>query len=204
VVIAYLVSRRLPDGRGGTLGGDQGVVVAGWPWQWRWNATADAGIATLATYLFVSALGSPEARPIAPVVLLIPMTWFGVRTALTLAGRRLDALMLTDTELVRDSINGRGRVHRDQVTDVKVVADRVLVTFSGSAARRSGPRPWRNDNKRHDSMFVIDPRLLGPGPEQIVAWLRRELDLDRAAGASTPTGRVPAMTTITRWFRRPR
>lgn len=198
---AYLLSRRLPDGRSATVDRQAATIVSAWPWQWRWNVLADAGITVVTGYLFVSSLGSPEARPHAPIALLIPLIWFGMSTLLFATGRRrLDAVILTDTELIRDSINGRERIRRDTVTDVKVVVDWVFINFSGPVDRRTGPRPWRSDRKLHHSSLMIDPERLGPSPEEIVTWLRRELDLD--LDTTRTTDDVSALQRMTKWFRR--
>jgi hypothetical protein len=106
--------------------------------------------------------------------------WFLVRAALSAAGRRRnEALWLTADQLVHDTVNGRERCDRREVTAVRPVGHFVIADLGAAGTGRVPPLLWRRKRRLDDPRTIVfDTQMVGHSPEQLTSWLRDQLGID--------------------------
>ncbi|QGG41768.1 hypothetical protein [Aeromicrobium yanjiei] len=181
LAVALAATGRLPTVDRVDLDGEEARGVESWPWQWRYDLVIDLGLG--AALLTVAGIGLVEGGSwlVPSVAVGLVGIWFLVRAILSASGRRRnEALWLTSSELVHDTVNGRERCGRASVTRVAAIDQYVVADIEGRTRHQPAPppRPWRRRRRLDNPRTVVfDTTLTGHTPQQMADWLRTELEL---------------------------
>jgi hypothetical protein len=181
-----LTTRSLPGVVEGTVDGEAARGLVAWPWTRRYDLGVDVGLVVLAGALTVLGVTTGDGWTVPALLVGAAGLWLLVRVLLAVAGpRRREAIWLTADHVVHDCVAGRVRVARSAVVDVRAGKAYVLVEHDGSAERRLSPRPWRREGRLDDRRLLVELAHLGATADDLVSWLRTELQLDAPRPAAT-------------------
>ena len=185
LVVAVVLTRRMPALADATLDGRPAVVLRTWAPPW-WHATVlDTGLAILGPALAVAGVVAGGGWAAAGLLPGLVGLWFVGRVALVVVGRRRrPALWLTADEVVVDSSAGRARAARTAVRTVRPSGRRLVLALDRDAAWEPAPRPWRPSATRRDTL-VMDCTDTAHRAGDLADWLAGEVAATGARGFGT-------------------
>ncbi len=191
LAVLVLATRSLPGAVDGHVDDEPARGLVAWPWTRRYDLAVDAGLVVLAAVLTILGVTTGDGWTVPALLVGAVGLWFLVRTGLALVGlRRNEAIWLTDDHVVHDCVAGRVQVPRSAVVDVRAGRAFVFVEHDGTAERHLPPRPWRRDRRLDDRRLLVELTHLGATADELVSWLRAELQLDaEPTPAPTPSRR---------------
>jgi hypothetical protein len=180
LAVALARTRQLPTVRRTEIDGAAAGGVEAWPWEWRYNVVLDLALAAAAATVAVIGITAGDGWLIPSLLVAAGGAWFLVRAALSVTGRRRnEALWITAEQLVHDTVNGRERVDRREVTAVRPVGHFVIADLGAAGTGRLPPLLWRRKRRLgNPRTIVFDTQMVGHTPDQLASWLRDQLGID--------------------------
>lgn len=180
--LAVLLVRRFPVARTTQLDGRPAVLLRAWPGYWWLTSALDLGLLVLTGSWVHLAWTTSADRVFMTGLAALPFLWFAGRWATRAAGRcRLEALWVTDEEVVHDSERGRARLARADVVGVLGWDDAdgggtdvVAITTSTAPRRSFGPRLLTlTRTPTSATRTSVQTTLMGHPAPEVAAWLHR-------------------------------